>query len=1348
MSSNEDQLDSDLIDFDIGSPDIPTSPLSTTIQLEDSDNLLDSELPVLEQKLQTAKDIKVTRCANVTVDVEDILISLDDEVTPTSAFIGHLPLQRSNSEILLDLCPRMDEDKLCRSVSCDNLEALVVLKELDAVLNASLTEHYGDDVVDGPVLNDNYLEEFDVSDDCIKDSDGEGVQNDKDVVPGCMKTEINNEEHSLEARSIHAPSTSGGFTAAADTSFAITARKPPRRSKSANFPSAGNRPRIGHALLKNHPAKHSTIAVVKQRTRSDIPLQSFTEETPGNASYSYTPGANIDRISLQNVAGNVPQTQTIVSLAAHATNDGVHPLSPDMDSKEDSRSSWLRSSMRRLRHFRLPSTQNNEIPEVSASINTENVEEPEQIAAPSSVSVQNSVRPVSAPSRLPDCSDTREPSVEFRNVVSSVPSGRPRSNSASSRTRRHTSLSSSESSLASSADTSPTCTPSPTVVRSNQEQVPANNNNNNNRVQCERNRNNEIPDAESPLGQWPHSLSSMLACLSCSLGLFNICRFGILSIHFGANFIFQFFFLSLFVGLPLFTLQLCLGQQLGAGVVDMWRISPLFQGVGVSLLVSQALIGLYSITGVSWMFVYFRDSFITKMDKYRWAEAFHPYRKVPDQFVNISHKLSDTLPDYLSGVVYQRTNLVYGNVYGTIKFQPAFNLAVVWMIVFVSLSKGLRSYGKVIYVFILLPVFGTFILCAKLLGMMPPEYVNVIFPETSWSEFFTNPKSWIAACQEVFLTWGVLSAAVMQIASHNKNKHLLQRDSSLIAVITFAVLILVAFLANTCVQILHSHGYTYRPNSFEKLSTYTFMRSIKDPLPPNLATTPVRYMVHNSYILGEKVVRPGMDHTSESGYQVLRLATELVPATFALLGSERISPFWAVLFYFILILFGIAQQLAIWHCVITGIMAIKAKVLKSWETTITFFSCACGFILGLPMTTELGIYVVYFLDVTVGGLWWLILVILLQIVAVFMVRGRPYSGDTVVTAMFKATTQSCLLNWAPALLSFTWNVVLPVVLMVFCVTFFKNGNFRELFIWHHAPSLDYWPLWARQIGSMIQLLPVLCIPLVAVIQSYRYLNNGPSDILEVAVIQSYRYLNNGPSDILERIQLLYRPPLGEHMDDLGVQEAATTTTTNNTSPTATNIPPEDPPPKYTPPPSYTTATGARIAKLLRQSIRRSVRRIANALGESSSSRQRANAQQNSEVLPPPPPPDYNAVLVEMNQSTTSSQNASDSVDHVVISVTNSSNAANNQGGGGDTTYSGGFTAAHVANILRNSFRSTARAANTLRRSINDNHGSLSAENLVESAAPIGETSLVLEHLSNSDDLNENKPANTEFLSVI
>lgn len=108
--------------------------------------------------------------------------------------------------------------------------------------------------------------------------------------------------------------------------------------------------------------------------------------------------------------------------------------------------------------------------------------------------------------------------------------------------------------------------------------------------------------------------------------------------------------------------------------------------------------------------------------------------------MNGSYKLSETIPDYLSGIVFQRTHLVSGNVYGTIKFQPAFNLAMVWMIVFVSLSKGLRSYGKVVYVFTLVPVFSTFILCAKLLGLMSSDHMNVIFPETVWNEFFVNPK--------------------------------------------------------------------------------------------------------------------------------------------------------------------------------------------------------------------------------------------------------------------------------------------------------------------------------------------------------------------------------------------------------------------------------------------------------------------------------------------------------------------------------------------------------------------------------------------------------------------------------
>jgi solute carrier family 6 (neurotransmitter transporter) len=50
------------------------------------------------------------------------------------------------------------------------------------------------------------------------------------------------------------------------------------------------------------------------------------------------------------------------------------------------------------------------------------------------------------------------------------------------------------------------------------------------------------------------------------------------------------------------------------------------------------------------------------------------------------------VPDYFSGTVLQRHHLNEpdpGVV--TLKFQVAFNLAVVWMIVFVSLSKGYQT---------------------------------------------------------------------------------------------------------------------------------------------------------------------------------------------------------------------------------------------------------------------------------------------------------------------------------------------------------------------------------------------------------------------------------------------------------------------------------------------------------------------------------------------------------------------------------------------------------------------------------------------------------------------------------
>ena len=84
--------------------------------------------------------------------------------------------------------------------------------------------------------------------------------------------------------------------------------------------------------------------------------------------------------------------------------------------------------------------------------------------------------------------------------------------------------------------------------------------------------------------------------------------------------------------------------------------------------------------------------------------------------------------------------------------------------------------------------------------------------------FFFLFQSWIAAFTEVFLTWGVFGATAMQITSHNKQKHFLYRDSALVVIITVSVLLMSAFVANMCSQLLEYNNFVYLPSSFGRFA--------------------------------------------------------------------------------------------------------------------------------------------------------------------------------------------------------------------------------------------------------------------------------------------------------------------------------------------------------------------------------------------------------------------------------------------------------------------------------------------------------------------------------------------------
>ena len=50
--------------------------------------------------------------------------------------------------------------------------------------------------------------------------------------------------------------------------------------------------------------------------------------------------------------------------------------------------------------------------------------------------------------------------------------------------------------------------------------------------------------------------------------------------------------------------------------------------------------------------------------------------------------------------------------------------------------------------------------------------------------------------------------------------------------------------------------------------------------------------VHISFLAGIRIIEPGRDPEKYSGYQVMRLATELVPTYAAILGKIMLFIFW------------------------------------------------------------------------------------------------------------------------------------------------------------------------------------------------------------------------------------------------------------------------------------------------------------------------------------------------------------------------------------------------------------------------------------------------------------------------
>lgn len=241
-------------------------------------------------------------------------------------------------------------------------------------------------------------------------------------------------------------------------------------------------------------------------------------------------------------------------------------------------------------------------------------------------------------------------------------------------------------------------------------------------------------------------------------------------------------------------------------------------------------------------------------------------------------------------------------------------------------------------------------------------------------------------------------------------------------------------------------------------------------------------------MLGENFRRTGMNPNRESGYSALRLVTELFPSALAAASQQNISAGWSVLGFLLFLIFGLAQLCAMWKPIAGSLGNSTSSIL---------LSCVTGLLLGIPLATECGINIIHFFDTLIGGSWFVLLLWVGQIFAIFLVRGRPYSGDILVNDLRLTQTLS-------AFVALSWNVLIPIGMMTLCILEYRQSNSRDLYQWR---GKTYWSMWTRKVGGFMQVGFLLLVPITSIIQIYRYLSTGPPDILDVIYTKKHLFLS-------------------------------------------------------------------------------------------------------------------------------------------------------------------------------------------------------------------------------------------------
>ncbi|XP_059096087.1 sodium- and chloride-dependent glycine transporter 2-like [Tigriopus californicus] len=470
---------------------------------------------------------------------------------------------------------------------------------------------------------------------------------------------------------------------------------------------------------------------------------------------------------------------------------------------------------------------------------------------------------------------------------------------------------------------------------------------------------------------WGNQCDFFLSALGYAVGLGNVWRFPMLAYQYGGGaFLIPYTFMLIFVGLPLFFMELALGQYSGAGPTRLFgRLAPAFKGLGFGMMGATFYVAIYYNVIIAWAIYYLAGS-LNFFQDLPWNSCTSDACFDNGTLNNAQNNSVSAPQDYFNvGLLGMDWDTSFCN-YGSIRWLLVLCLFFAWFIVGGSLIKGVQSSGKVVYFTALFPFVVLFILFVR--GIFLPGALEGIY-------FYVNPdfsqlanvQIWQAAATQIFYSLGPAFGGLITLSSYNRFDNNCHRDAVLIAFCNCGTSVFAGFVV---------------------FSILGFMAHIK-----NLAI--------------KDVVAGGPS-----------LAFVVFPeAVSAMAGSH----FWALLFFVMLITLGLDSMFTLVETLTTAAMD-HFKSLRPYKGHTVAATCLVGFFCGIPMCFPGGIHLFTLLDSTCAS-WNIILFALLEVILIAWVYGFNNFFNN-IQEMGMRMPNVVRLYWTAC-----WTVITPLILLAILI---------------------------------------------------------------------------------------------------------------------------------------------------------------------------------------------------------------------------------------------------------------------------------------------------------------------------